>query len=192
MGLWGSAEPKVSIPLLSLLRSLTWIHKQLDLYLHGQLESSIDGPYYGEKNIFQFFIIPFPSLGAVGRETPMPKAASACEAVCYPGMSVYTPHLGTPCLVWSSFGSSSVGFAQGCWVDDFLVCPSLLGGQISLSTVSPSALVCDSKATTFAMPPSKGIRAQDFSMVTLLWALRECIAQRQAWVFPLFCTWVCI
>ncbi len=47
----------------------------------------------------------------------------------------------------------------------------LLGGQVFPSTVSPGAVVRDRKATTFAMPPSKGIRALDFSVVTLLRAL---------------------
>ena len=50
------------------------------------------------------YACPFPSregLGAVGRETPMPKAASACEAVCCLGMVGLhtTPWRSMPCLV---------------------------------------------------------------------------------------------
>jgi hypothetical protein len=84
--------------------------------------------------------------------------------------SVFTPHPGAPCLVWLAFGSSPCGFCCGL-LGHWLAGVPLLGGQVSPSTVSPGAVVRDRKATTFAMPPSKGIRALDFSVVTLLWAL---------------------
>ncbi len=55
----------------------------------------------GEKNHGLCLSFPFPCLGAVGSETPMPKAAAACEAVCCLGMVGLhtTPWRSMPCLV---------------------------------------------------------------------------------------------
>ena len=110
-------------------------------------------------------LVPFPSLFlALWGVTPMPKAASAWEAVCCLGMVGLhtTPWRSVPCLAGFRVLSLWVLlWAAGSWLSGV----PLLGRQVSPSTVSPGAVVRDRNATTFAMPPSKGIRALDFSVV---------------------------